>query len=163
MLHTWCKTPSPCFYLASINRAELQPHSHTRHLRHKWDSHTRDLRPRMTHWLSRGCCSAIRAEKNLQSKNNPINSHDQNREIGKGQLLFKKSKLRTLNSPTREVASNITKWKTLYPTLEGLGWSSAKRYSKFSDVTRTLPQQTVLLVMKLTQPSRAQEESSSAT
>lgn len=87
-----CKTPSPCFYLAWVNRGWVSAtFTQSSSKRQVTDSHTRELRPRMIHWLSTGC-SAIRAEKNLQSKNYPSTLTIKT-ESGKRTTSFQKVKV----------------------------------------------------------------------
>ena len=115
---TLCKTPSPCFYLASVNRGWVSAtFTQSSSKRQVTDSHTRELRPRMIHWLSIGC-SAIRAEKNLQSKNYPSTLTIKT-ESGKRTTSFQKVKV--TNSETRSERSGQQYHKSENTMLPGGG------------------------------------------
>ena len=125
------KTTSPCFSLASVNRGWVSAtFTQSSFKRKVTDSHTRELRPRMIHWLSISC-SAIREscscsfqlQRKISNPVLPINSHDQNR-IREKDNFFSKSQSYELKDSHRQKWPTISQKvkNTILPGGGGVGW-----------------------------------------
>lgn len=166
---TSLKTPSPCFYLASVNRGWVSAtFTQSSSMRQVTDSHTRELRPRMIHWLSISC-SAIREscscsfqlQRKISNPVLPINSHDQNR-IREKDNFFSKSQSYELKDSHREKWPTISqKWKTLY-YLEVVGWGGVVLRDIVSSLMWLRLYKTNYLAGHKSRPSQAMPKESSS-